>query len=992
MQVPQTPQSIDQLDLMKRLDTYANGKATWSTDGNSVSPSLRQACKTLHAHLIQLVNEVLAPLLDRTTSREMETFTMHDRRHGLKVAHLMWHILIPARRDCLTPPEIAMLVLAAYMHDLGMVLSPGERNARLEPTSDLSEKLELEESLKCAFEQLRAKIADPRTPELAKRRAERELYQAEEALLSRDTRDRHATRERYEQLLSMLDDFHQKDPIRIPEVASCLSFEGNSFRQKLVDICVSHNEETEALVRRDETDFARPRFPADYPVGSCSADLHLIAAALRLGDILDFDRERTPPVLFHYLLPASVGPQDSRSVLEWGKHLTISNWHIDPDAVVFRGRCHSHIIHHAVVNFCRVIQEEIASTLATFKPLGESGDWPFVLPATVKPDIHSEGYRYVPYRFELDDESVYALLMGGAIYDNPLVAVRELVQNAVDACKLRDAITRLHEPHVQPSPIGRIIVRYVEPTHECPLPRLIVEDKGAGMDAWIIKKWYLPVGRSYYCSAEFNSTRVALRRENLDFAPVAEFGIGFLSCFLLADRVLVETAMWESPRGDTRKRTLEIEGPTRLIRLDEQVNDGPGRFRGTKVTLYLCRGGGAEVHPPVWANIRLYLQDVCQDLPYRLHLEHVSNGRTTQDSIDSKPLRVELPNHLENLATKIKVDDKQAGLEGEIAIVNAPAAQEAERDVSREVSAEIIGEGSTHNALLRGGFKIGPVPGLPDSYLTRITATAKLRLTWNGRPNHRFVPPNLARTGASDEAFLAHQVLRIWLTYLLEHANELPLTQLHALDLRQRDLTKCNWMETYDAYTVYRLARLGWQAFFGFSRKDEEKLLAWEAGKGNPLRLGIFQSNLYWKLLDLVLPRVSSIQMGPEARFYVIPPVSNWRSILQGCRDYITSPVSWGMFVEYVNGLEDLLLYEYPGSVQFNSRFRDVLASFHDDELRQLFRVLRKLAETRGEQQAELTRTQAAMFHRAVGLIGHLSIGSIHGKWRIDRFSIPSHT
>lgn len=236
MQVPQTPQSIDQLDLMKRLDTYANGKATWSTDGSSVGPSLRQACRTLHAHLIQLVNEVLAPLLDRTTSREMETFTMHDRRHGLKVAHLMWHILIPARRDCLTPPEIAMLVVAAYMHDLGMALSAEERAARLEPTSDLWEKLEVEESLKCAFEQLRAKIADPKTPELAKRRAERELYQAEEALLSQDTRERHATRERYEQLLSMLDDFHQKDPTRIPDVASCLSFEGDSFRQKLVDI------------------------------------------------------------------------------------------------------------------------------------------------------------------------------------------------------------------------------------------------------------------------------------------------------------------------------------------------------------------------------------------------------------------------------------------------------------------------------------------------------------------------------------------------------------------------------------------------------------------------------------------------------------------------------------------------------------------------------------------------------------------------------------
>ena len=33
MQIPETPPSVTELDLMKRLNEYANGTASWTTDG-----------------------------------------------------------------------------------------------------------------------------------------------------------------------------------------------------------------------------------------------------------------------------------------------------------------------------------------------------------------------------------------------------------------------------------------------------------------------------------------------------------------------------------------------------------------------------------------------------------------------------------------------------------------------------------------------------------------------------------------------------------------------------------------------------------------------------------------------------------------------------------------------------------------------------------------------------------------------------------------------
>jgi molecular chaperone HtpG len=324
LQISESPTRVSDLDLMQQLARYANGDGSWNPQ-LKVGLELQNDCKVLLANTTQLVEKVLGPILDRVTAREMDTFTMHDRRHGLKVAHLMWYILEPASREHLTPPEIALLVLVAHVHDVGMALTKQERLERLGASSDLWDKLDVAESTKARMERLRIDSASPQAS--VQRPAKVELDQMEESLLALDTRERHATRARYEQVLLSLAEFHRRDPENIPNIDACLAFGGNSFREKLIDICVSHNEDAEALVRRDSENPTRPRFPRDFPVGACTVDLLMVAAALRLADIMDFDRERTPPVLFYYLIPSDLSPRDNRSVLEWGKHMSISHWH-----------------------------------------------------------------------------------------------------------------------------------------------------------------------------------------------------------------------------------------------------------------------------------------------------------------------------------------------------------------------------------------------------------------------------------------------------------------------------------------------------------------------------------------------------------------------------------------------------------------------------------------------------------------------------------------
>jgi hypothetical protein len=175
MQIPETPSSPDELDLLRRLKAYAGGTASWN--GEPLGRALQEACGLLHAQLLHAVNSIFAFLLDRVTSREMDVFTLHDRVHGRKVAHLMWHIIQPSRRETLTPPEIALLVLAAHLHDMGMGLSNEERASRLRPDSDLWTKLDIDAGLRERIDRIRARVADATIPEFARKGAFRELVQ-----------------------------------------------------------------------------------------------------------------------------------------------------------------------------------------------------------------------------------------------------------------------------------------------------------------------------------------------------------------------------------------------------------------------------------------------------------------------------------------------------------------------------------------------------------------------------------------------------------------------------------------------------------------------------------------------------------------------------------------------------------------------------------------------------------------------------------------------
>jgi molecular chaperone HtpG len=78
------------------------------------------------------------------------------------------------------------------------------------------------------------------------------------------------------------------------------------------------------------------------------------------------------------------------------------------------------------------------------------------------------------------------------------------------------------------------------------------------------QRYFTQIGTSFYRSPDFRGEQAEMRSWGLIATPISAFGIGVLSCFMIADRVSVRTNPGQL--SDTRQALdLEISGPGSLF-------------------------------------------------------------------------------------------------------------------------------------------------------------------------------------------------------------------------------------------------------------------------------------------------------------------------------------------------------------------------------------------------------------------------------------------
>ena len=304
------------------------------------------------------------------------------------------------------------------------------------------------------------------------------------------------------------------------------------------------------------------------------ANLQLVAVILRLADILDFDAKRTPSVLFSHLFV-----RNPISIKEWNKHRAIESWSISEDLIQFHAKCKHPAIEASIHDFCDIIDSELSacnniiSSINNFDRIQGKNHLisiPFKVDRSkieTKKSISGKPlYLYQKVQFNLSKNQVIDLLMGTKLYGDPEVALRELLQNSIDACLLRRAMERswgnLYEPEIH--------IKY-STEHDGDVLEVI--DNGVGMDQHVIEEYYSKVGSSFYKSPEFYKLKLESKAE---FTPTSRFGIGILSCFMVADTLIVDTRRVYGPHDSSEAMNISIEGQESIFWIKPGQREVPG--------------------------------------------------------------------------------------------------------------------------------------------------------------------------------------------------------------------------------------------------------------------------------------------------------------------------------------------------------------------------------------------------------------------------------
>ena len=193
------------------------------------------------------------------------------------------------------------------------------------------------------------------------------------------------------------------------------------------------------------------------------------------------------------------------------------------------------------------------------------------------------------------------------LYSNKQVAVRELIQNAHDGCRRRQA--EADESNYSP----RIDIQI-----DAPRRVLSISDNGYGLTRTEIEDYLATIGRSY--TRELRQNLSALSPDEAA-RLIGQFGFGFLSAFLLADEVKVVTKSfqgedafeWNSDGGETY-----------------EIKDARRAQTGTTVELRVKSAASFVLREPALLEIVRQFADF---LPIPIHL----SGEREQANLGTPP-------------------------------------------------------------------------------------------------------------------------------------------------------------------------------------------------------------------------------------------------------------------------------------------------------------------------------------------------------------------
>jgi hypothetical protein len=315
-------------------------------------------------------------------------------------------------------------------------------------------------------------------------------------------------------------------------------------------------------------------YPPDFAVQGEAVNLRALAVYVRLIDLLDLSEDRTPYVIWKFVFP-----RDPFSRMEWKKHRSLRPITCRPyqegRVIQVDGSTDDHEVYAALEdlrNYCEEQLRSCSDLLARMNdPRHRLGiyhiDW----------RVAPRGFNPVLVRFEFDRLRMFDVLSDEIYQGDHYVFLRELLQNSIDAIRMRREV--LARAGLGSAEMG--VIQFTVEHHDEGGAVVTCCDDGIGMDEYVIRNYLAIAGKSYYRSEDFE-------RQGLSMDPISRFGVGILSCFMVADKIEIES--YRDPYLSPTENPVRVVIPAvdRQFRIEAKPREGA--CVGTTIRVFVDAG------------------------------------------------------------------------------------------------------------------------------------------------------------------------------------------------------------------------------------------------------------------------------------------------------------------------------------------------------------------------------------------------------------------
>lgn len=469
--------------------------------------------------------------------------------------------LIPeSTKEKMTYAEWLMLTLAIYFHDLGMVVIKDEFEHRYDTSFKEYKEKVLENTKESEYE------------EYANEHGDYFLYQE-------FVRENHATRIR-----QWIEGKNTKDlgeaEIVCNEIDDILKNLDNMFKSDLAMICESHHKD-------DIEDFSKYKVKKMY--GNTENDkvnLNYIASILRIADLLHITRDRTPSITRRL-----INVSNPLSVIEWEKQMAVravgpkdqrnEDGEVDNskqkdtiEITAYFDGAETAEAYFGLSSYLQYTRKELIKCCEIVEKAQKregAVEYEFPWKEIDESQIEVNGFEKKKLQFTIAQDNILQLLVDHTLYNDSSVVVRELVQNGIDAVRLQAEFEKINGKSYSN---GRVWVEWNSKNRQ-----LSFWDNGTGMSIYDVENYLLKVGASKYRDD-------VVKKQFPNFTSISHFGIGILTCFMIANDIDIVTSSDEQNEANSIN-LRKVNGSYLLRKMDKNELDERIKQHGTMVKLYV---------------------------------------------------------------------------------------------------------------------------------------------------------------------------------------------------------------------------------------------------------------------------------------------------------------------------------------------------------------------------------------------------------------------